>query len=183
MEFSYDKYSGYPSAYGTLKITFKLDCGVSSKFSKKLDSIIPTAVFTLTAGFRSIKPASGCWSFNFPYGAFTLSGSGVVTVGNSKLGMSMGLYGDAFVGVLCDESFQRPGWSSKTIRVGFRLFVRGTVSVAGQTADKSFTVEPSEDTSCTSSSKESEVFPNGQGYLDSKGVMWKVVDSKKGTCV
>ncbi len=157
--------------------------GISSKFSKKLDSIMPTARFTLSAGFRPITPASNCKSFSFPDGAFTLEGEGEVSGGSPKLGVSVGLYGEAFFGLLCDENYQRTGWSTKSIRVGFRIFVMGTVSVAGQTAYKSFPVEPSSDVSCSwISSSKGSVLPNGWGYVDSDGNIWNVVDSKYGTC-
>ncbi len=165
-----------------MTIKFKLDCGIASKFSKKLDSIMPTAELTIYAGFEPIVPAWDCNSFSFPSGTFTVGGWGKVSAGNSKLGLSMGLYGNAFIGLICDENYQRRGRTSKTVRVGFQVLVSGDVSVSGQTASKAFYLEPTPDSTCSQALKGNGILPDGTGYKDSDGGMWNVVDTGYGTC-
>ncbi len=73
---------------GAVTIASKLDCGLASKFSKKLDAImqshLPTAECTLYAGFRPVTPAWSCWPYSFPDGTLTVGGgSGEVRAGDT----------------------------------------------------------------------------------------------------
>ncbi len=165
-----------------MTITFKLDCGVASKFSKKLDALVPTGEVILRASFKPVTPAWNCLSHSFPSGTFMIGGSGTVRAGNSNLGMSLGIYADAFFGLNCDSAYQRYGFSSRSIRVGMKVLVSGTVTVSGQTTPKAFYQEPTPDSSCSQKLTGNGILPDGIGYKDSDGNLWNVVDTKYGTC-
>jgi hypothetical protein len=182
LSFSLDKKRGTVQSQGSVTIKFKLDCGIASRFSKKLDSIMPTAELTVYAGFKPILPAWDCNSYNFPRGTFTVGGTGTVRAGDGKLGLRMDLIGNAFIGLICDQNYQRRDSSSKTVLVGFQVLVSGSVSVAGQTTPKSFYLEPTPDATCSQSLKDNGILPDGTAFKDSQGYMWNVFDSGYGTC-
>jgi hypothetical protein len=94
--------TGAISASGRLTLTFRLDCGASSRISSKFSSLIPTMTCVIEAGYSPLYGAGGC-SESFPRGVAYLGGSVTAQLGGWYLGASFTVEAKGFIGLRCSD--------------------------------------------------------------------------------